>query len=217
MREYPKINSVFKRDDRGRMLLGEWARREFEYLRDNQWQFTEKVDGTNIRIIFTALQEIRFEGKTDRAQIPAFLVNRLNERFRSEAMTETLKTKFDGSSGVCLYGEGYGARIQKGGGNYRADVDFVLFDVWVDGWWLERANVEDVAVALGLDVVPVAGEGTLDSAIELCRQGFKSAWGDFLAEGLVMKPMVELFDRRGGRIITKVKHKDFERALEEGK
>ena len=30
-----------------------------------------------------------------------------------------------------LYGEGYGAKIQKGGGNYRADQDFVLFDVRV--------------------------------------------------------------------------------------
>lgn len=26
---------------------------------------------------------------------------------------------------ACLYGEGYGAKIQKGGGNYRADQDFV--------------------------------------------------------------------------------------------
>ena len=28
-----------------------------------------------------------------------------------------------------MYGEGYGAKIQKGGGNYRQDQDFVLFDV----------------------------------------------------------------------------------------
>jgi len=40
-------------------------------------------------------------------------------------------------------------KIQKGGGNYIADgVDFVLFDVWINGIWLERENVEDIAEKL---------------------------------------------------------------------
>ena len=31
------------------------------------------------------------------------------------------------------------------------------------------------------------------------------------AEGLVMRPAIELLDKRGRRIITKIKHKDFAR------
>jgi hypothetical protein len=35
-----------------------------------------------------------------------------------------------------------------------------------------------------------------------------SRWGEFEAEGLVARPEVELFDRAGHRIITKIKAKD---------
>ena len=78
-----------------------------------------------------------FGGKTDNAQIPAPLVARLNERFLP--LADMLSEMFE--NGACLYGEGYGAKIQKGGGNYRPDQDFVLFDVRVGEWWLERTSV----------------------------------------------------------------------------
>jgi hypothetical protein len=44
-----------------------------------------------------------------------------------------------------------------------------------------------------------------------CEEGFKSHWGDFIAEGIVARPKVELKTRAGHRIITKLKYKDFER------
>ena len=53
MKEYHKIQSVFKRDiANGKIIEGKYSLPEFEYLKDNQWVFTEKVDGTNIRIIW---------------------------------------------------------------------------------------------------------------------------------------------------------------------
>lgn len=118
--EYHKVDSVFKRDPSTKhkaMILGDWARDEFSYLADNTWDFTEKVDGTNIRIMVdpTKVDAIRFGGKTDAAQIPATLVEKLMERFYPQA--QRLVEIFP--DGGCLYGEGYGARIQKGGGNYR--------------------------------------------------------------------------------------------------
>jgi hypothetical protein len=54
MTEYPKINAPFHRDmDRPGhpLIVGRWSEPEFEYLKDCQWEFTEKVDGTNIRIV----------------------------------------------------------------------------------------------------------------------------------------------------------------------
>lgn len=207
MKEYHKIQTVFKRDMATKhktLLEGQWVLPEFEYLANNLWTFTEKVDGTNIRVI---LQNgaVTFGGKTDAAHIPAQLVTRLNERFLP--LAEKMQEMF--GCDACLYGEGYGAKIQKAGGNYRSDQDFVLFDCKVGDCWLQRADVEDVAQKLCLDVVPVIGEGTLYDAIAEAKAGIVSTWGQFQAEGIVARPKTELMTRNGQRIITKIKCRDF--------
>lgn len=207
MHEYHKIKTVFKRDmsvNDKPLIDGEYSIPEFAYLAKNKWTFTEKVDGTNIRII---LQDgvVTFGGKTDNAQIPAALVVRLNEKFLPLA----LKMTEMGWGHACLYGEGYGAKIQKGGGNYRQDQDFVLFDVMVGNYWLQREDVEDVAAKLAVDVVPIVGEGDLHDMVQMAKDGIRSTWGDFLAEGIVARPKTELKTRDGVRIITKIKTRDF--------
>jgi hypothetical protein len=206
MMEYHKIQSVFMRDpaNNHKTFLSQYAEPVFEYLANAQWVFTEKVDGTNIRVHYDGYA-VTFGGRTDNAQTPTFLLQKLQERFTAEKMAGAFS---DG--GATLYGEGYGAKIQKGGGNYIPDgVDFVLFDVMVGDVYLERHNVEDVAGKLGIKAVPVTGTGTLLDGVEITRHGFNSAWGNFMAEGLVMRPACELRDRMGRRVITKVKHKDF--------
>ena len=205
MREYHKIQSIFKRESERpcKIIEGQYSLPEFEYLKNNIWTFTEKVDGTNIRIMLQDGQ-LKFGGKTDNASIPVFLYDKLTTIFQ----VEKLKEKFEDN--VCLYGEGYGAKIQKGGGNYISNgVDFVLFDVKVGEYWLNRNSVEEIAEFLNIKVVPIIGEGTLQDAIEMTRKGFKSQWGDFIAEGIVARPKTELFARNGKRIITKIKYKDF--------
>ena len=207
MNEYHKIQTMFKRDmqNNGKKLLeGQWTLPEFEYLANNVWVFTEKVDGTNIRIMFKD-GAITFGGKTDNASIPALLFTRLNERFLP--LTNKMSEVFDGD--VCLYGEGYGAKIQKGGDNYLPYQDFVLFDIKIGPWWLQRKDIEEIALEFDLPVVPVIGKGTLQDAIATVRKGFASVWGDFLAEGIVAKPEIELNTRSGQRIITKIKTRDF--------
>lgn len=209
--EYHKIQTIYKRDPNTKnknLLEGEFSLPEFEYLANNKWVFTEKVDGTNIRVMWNG--SLTFGGRTNAALIPAQLFTRLNERFLP--LSEKLKELF--SDGVILYGEGYGAKIQKNGGDYRQDQDFVLFDVRVGDWWLQRKDVEDVAGKLGLEVVPIIGEGTLHEALALAKNGIKSKWGDFEAEGIVARPKVELKTRNGDRLITKIKCRDFSRSSE---
>lgn len=208
MNPYHKIQTVFKRnpDNKFRTLLrGAYSLPEFAFLADNEWVFTEKVDGTNIRI--KCADKITFGGKTDKAQIPAFLVEKLEERFHSQATRDKIAGLF--SDGACLYGEGYGAKIQKGGSNYRTDQDFVLFDVRVGEYWLQREDVEQVAACLEIDVVPIIGTGTLHRMVYNVKAGFASRWGHFRAEGIVARPATELKTRSGHQIITKIKHKDF--------
>jgi len=210
MKEYHKIQTVYKRDmeNKGRTLLErQYSTPEFEYLANAEWVFSEKVDGTNIRVMWDG-ERVSFGGKTDRAQLPPKLLARMQERFPDDRL---FKSHFD-EPPVCLYCEGYGANIQKGGGNYRPDQDIVLFDVRVGDWWLKRNDVASVADKLSLEVVPCVGLGNLDAMVNLARQGFTSQWGIFQAEGIVARPAVELFARNGARIITKIKCKDFPRS-----
>ncbi len=207
MKEYHKINSIFKRDEKGRFITTEYSRPEFEFLRNCPWQWTEKVDGTNIRLtVENGL--LRVGGRTDAAQIPTFLLDSINKLISVDSFKSVFPDCADLST-VTLYGEGYGARIQKGGGHYRSDTSFVLFDVLVGNWWLKWDDVVEVAQKLNIQHVPVVGNGTLSEGILFTREGYKSTWGDFMAEGIILKPEVDLFERGGHRIITKLKHKDF--------
>lgn len=205
---YHKIQTVFKRDPETKfknLLMGQYTLPEFEFLKDATWVFTEKVDGTNIRIEYMD-GKLAFKGRTEKATLPPFLEVALSEIF--EPLLPQFKILFEDSD-VCLYGEGYGDKIQKVGKLYREDQSFVLFDVRVGSTWLRRADVEDIAHKLKLEIVPIIGEGTLDEMVTVTRDGFKSIWGDFTAEGIVARPKVELATRNGSRIITKLKHSDF--------
>ena len=215
MKTYHKINTIWKRDQQGKLLEGQWSRPEFEYLKDNAWVFTEKVDGTNIRVMWDGIGQITFGGKTDNAQMPAGLVAALNNLFLGGLGLKYFSENWKDVP-CCLYGEGYGAKIQKIGGNYKADgQDFVLFDVRVGHLWLDRDSVADIATQLGLRVVPVYTTGTLQRMVDLVRDDvLLSHWGPFKAEGLIGRPVHELLDRRGERIITKLKAVDFHGTLE---
>lgn len=209
MKEYHKIETLYKRDDNGtkKLIEGEFRNETVEFLKDNVWQFTEKIDGTNIRILWDG-HGFTFAGRTERASIPAHLVNRLLEIFANDAMEQMFEQKF-GDKEVILYGEGYGAKIQGVGGLYRQDADFILFDVLIGDVWLSRSSVESIATSLGLDIVPIILEGTIDEAVQFVKSNPRSTIGTAPMEGLVGRPKVEVCDRTGGRVIVKIKVKDF--------
>ncbi len=223
MKPYHKIPTVYKRDPDNKfktLLEGVYATPELEYLAELDWVWTEKVDGTNVRVRCDArkleeyeddwpagpLYPVTFAGKTNKAQLPTELITALEKLFHTDEQRARLAELLP--TGACLYGEGYGPKIQNGG-KYRDSVGFVLFDVRVGNWWLRREAVDEIGAKLGLDVVPVVGHGTLGEAIEYVRSGFDSAWGDFSAEGLVCRPWIGLQTRGGERIIAKIKEKDF--------
>ena len=209
MEKYHKIHTIFKRDPENglkTLLEGEYARPEFEYLQNNIWDWDEKIDGTNIRIILEDEQLI-MKGKQEKSQIQKSLYTKLETIFkpRLKSMLEVFR-----NNNICMYGEGYGKKIQKGG-NYRPDQGFILFDIKIGHWWLKRKDVIEIAEILSLDVVPKIGEGTLHEMIDTVESGFDSTFGNFIAEGIVARPKIELKSRSGERIITKLKYKDFVR------
>lgn len=156
MNTYHKIQTVFKRNpdtNYKTLVIGDYTRPEFEYLKDNIWEFTEKVDGTNIRILwnracgvnypngFSCNEEgmnwtanIEIRGKTDRAQLSPLLVKKI----KKIVTVDKIKAIFtDPYVSVCLYGEGYGGKIQKGG-KYRKNQSFVLKDLSLHGEILQQ-------------------------------------------------------------------------------
>lgn len=218
---YPKIESLYTRDE-DHFVTDEIRCPEFNLIR--HWLVTEKIDGTNIRVClepFPILEEVahfddfgitrhltqtgvswnvRFHGRTDKAQIPPRLQAYLEKTFTLDKMRRLWRGKNDckacrGSGrihtddnayvgwvqcdcvepySITLYGEGYGGRIQKGG-NYRPDESFRLFDVVVDDkYWLEWKNVCDIANKLGIRTVPVYGMHNIDEIDEMVRVGFAS-------------------------------------------
>ena len=210
MTEYTKIETIYERDINGtkKLIEGKFRNETVEFLKDNKWYGSEKLDGTNISISWDG-HKVSYHGRTERANIPAHLMNKLIEMFGGDENEQMFEQKF-GEMQAILFGEGYGAKIQKGG-NYRSDVSFILFDVYLpeQNLWLKRDAIEGIAKAFGIDVVPIVYEGNLAGAVEFVKSKPTSTIGTANMEGIVCKPAVDMLDRMGRRLIVKIKVSDF--------
>lgn len=215
--EYQKINTLFKRDANNIIIPSQFTLPEFEYLKDCKFECTEKVDGTNMRVEIYPDEagkhpEMAFKGRTDRANIPSHLLKKMNKLFPYDKVIKYFERQGPIYLPITIYGEGYGCKIQQGGNYIRNDVNFRLFDVRIGNWWITRDGLEEIAMELGIDIVPIIGYMTIPEAIDYVRKGFKSTIAenkDYDAEGLVLKTPVGLLGRSGERIITKIKTCDF--------
>ena len=112
MKTYHKIQSIYKRDPENHyktFLDGQWSVPAFGLLQDLMWEFTEKIDGTNIRIGWDDVTgQVTFGGRSDNSQIPGQLATYMADTFTPKHMIASLRGP------VTLIGEGYGSTIQKG-------------------------------------------------------------------------------------------------------
>lgn len=210
MEHYGKISTVFERatDGSKKLVPGAYVDPTVAMCSGLCWDWTEKIDGTNICVHWDG-HRVRFGGHEDGSSIPATLVNRLVELFGGDANEELFEQKF-GSTPVTLYGEGYGIKISKVGHLYKRDgADFILFDVRVGDLWLKRDSVEDIAQCFGIQAVPIVLRGTVEEAVAFVKSRPASTIGTAPMEGVVGRLPEELFDRRGNRLIVKVKARDF--------
>ena len=156
--------------------------------------------------------KVNYQGRTERAQIPAHLTNKLIEIFGTNEAEEMFEQMF-GEKEVVLFGEGYGAKIQKGGGNYIPDgCDFILFDVYIPSsdTWLKWDDMAIIADAFNIKHVPHIMTGTIQEAIDYVKTKPVSHINpNHEMEGLVGKPLVDLYDRNHKRVMVKIKVKDF--------
>lgn len=209
MIEYNKIETVFLRDTEGtkRLIEGKYRNATVEFLKDMPWEFTEKIDGTNIRVYWDG-HKVNYGGRTERASIPAHLMNYLISTFGTNEAEELFEQTF-GEKEAILFGEGYGPKIQKCGGLYRKDVSFILFDVMIGNNYQPRETVNSIAASFGIDSVPVLFTGKLQDGIDYIKMQPNSTIGEAKMEGVVARPKIELKDRCGNRVIVKIKVADF--------
>lgn len=204
--KYPKINTIWKRDasNKGRIIEGEYSKEEFQNIK--YYLITEKVDGTNIRITRDE-GKVTFGGRTDNAQIPTFLYTYMQKTFTPDLLTSI----FGDAEKLILFNEGYGQKIQKGGGKYRKECACILFDVWIDGWWLAQEAVTDIAERLGIDRVPIIGIMTIQEAIEFvkCKTQSIIAEEPKVMEGIVARSQPLMLFRNGDPVIWKLKVRDY--------
>lgn len=211
MNKYHKIPCVFERELDGskQLIFGKYINPDIESIKDTLWIFTEKVDGTNIRIIWDGYS-VTFKGRTDDSKIPVPLMESLNKIFDSTA--EQVFEQLFGEKKVILFGEGYGGNIQAAGPKYRKDFSFILFDVYFpdSDLFLERTNVHSIANSFGIDYVPIIMIDTLPNAINfvMTHPDSKIAEKPVEMEGLIGYPMYNFRYRSGNRIIVKIKYKD---------
>lgn len=206
MREYPKIKNIFKFDANYKGIVG--INEPFNTLKDIEWVGTEKVDGTNIRIIWDG-HRISFAGHTDRSQLPEHLNKFLTSKFLTQEMEYLFEQVFEDKE-VIIFGEGYGAKIQTGGGNYIPDgVDFIAFDILINNSWLKRTDINDIAYKLGIKSVPIVYQGNLQRAIEYvnCHNASRLSENHEM-EGIVVRTTIPLYDEKGNLITCKIKYRD---------
>ena len=221
--EYPKINSLWKRHgwylDEGKkdnpeyqkgrqsFIIGDYASPEFGLI--NKWQCQEKIDGTNIRVNFTK-ECVKFFGRTKEATLSKPLQKYLHDTFTIEKMTNQF-VKDDTFNEVWLFGEGYGPKIQSGGGNYRKDPGFILFDVRIGTWWLEQSAVKDIAEALGVPYAPIIRTMTEPEIVEYVKSKPYSLCSitPHMMEGIIARPEPLLLKRNGDPLMFKLKCREF--------
>lgn len=177
--EYGKTYNMFeRRKDSNKVNLGIWNCGDFQQV--GYWLVTEKIDGTNVRVILTFADGVYVadvRGRSDNANLPkgfvqeAFgvenaydLTENLYEAlcqltWAGETSQEELDAKLiEDPITMVVYGEGYGPGIQKGG-KYATKKSFRAFDVvtWKNGkaLWRTWEDVTQVAEFLGVNTVPV--------------------------------------------------------------
>lgn len=213
MIKYQKIETIFARDMNGskKLIEGQYVNPAVEYLKDNEWEWTEKIDGTNIGVVWDG-HTVSFQGRTERSEIPKPLEGVLAGLFSGNAAEEIFEQKF-GETPAILFGEGYGNKIQKVGSKYITDgVGFILFDVLLPEYdiWLDRDAVSGIAKAFSIPSVPVILRGSVNEAVNVVKSRPMSTIGTAPMEGLVGRPSVPVRDTNGKRLIVKVKAVDFE-------
>ncbi len=166
----------------------------------------EKIHGTSAHISWNEGKVGFFSGGEKYESFKAI--------FDEAKLTEAF-TAF-GMDKVIVYGEAYGGKCQGMSHTYGKQLKFVAFDVQIGEKWLDVPNMAQVVTdRLGLEAVHF---DRIPATVELMNaardadsvQAVRNGVGPGKKmEGVVLRPLVELCDNYGNRVIVKHKRDDF--------
>lgn len=212
---YPKINTLWKRDAKNRIIVGDFARPEFEDLANAEFTWTEKYDGTNTRFYWNG-SSVRIGGRTDAANWNPRVLDALEKIANPYAFEHVFGLKH-----VVLYGEAFGAGIQKGGG-YSENVLFRPFDLRLgtesgitsNSPFTGRGKVTEIANALGVEPVEVIDICPLMEAWRfMAMRRYVSTYPGHDLEGIVGRPTTPFYIANYESltpILVKMKYRDLD-------
>jgi hypothetical protein len=232
MLKYPKIETLFVRDDKHK-VINQLRVNDFDNIKN--CIITEKIDGTNAQIVLSVNYDtldikVRFCSreteieKKDVMYIAGTCMKRLKidkiaEFYHNEiALNQKTGVIKENATEMRLFGEVYGAGINKGG-LYSKEKDFRLFDIQIGDHFASYDNICAITERLEIKVVPIIYQGPIGDLLDYEKlKGFLEKFqtriiGEDgtggLAEGIVIRPEPLLLNRFGERIIIKIKRSDF--------
>lgn len=228
-KSYTKIDTAEARAEDGskRIIEGTFRSKAVEWLRDLKWEAYEKADGTNASVHWNGY-DLSFHDRADRAQLPEEVLEMLRAKFddgRTEQVFEQLfpVRRFIGVDGsqiasdvvteATIYGEAIGPKIQKVGKLYGPETRFLVFDIKVNGTYLDHDSdfYRRIVEALCLEEVPRLADMTIDEAKSFVKSKPRShICVNAPMEGVVLQPKARLYEADGRRVIVKIKVKDYE-------
>lgn len=171
---------------------------------DECWAM-EKIHGTSAHISFKDGKVSFFSGGEKHENFKAL--------FDEEFLTTALASF--GKEEIVINGEAYGGRCQGMSKTYGPQLKFVAFDVRFNGSWLTVPLAKAAATMLKLEFVHYVKITTKLEEIDRERdadsvQAIRNGMGEgHKREGVVLRPLEELFDERGNRLIAKHKRSEF--------
>lgn len=164
----------------------------------------EKVHGTSAHVRFKDGQLAFFSGEQ-----PTVFKSLFDEEFLLSALASF------GIDDITVNGEFYGGKCQGMSSTYGKNPKFIVFDVRFNGNWLTVPQAESVAAMLKMEFVHYVKISTKLEEIDRERdadsvQAIRNGMGSgLLREGIVLRPIEELVDDMGNRLIAKHKRAEF--------
>lgn len=234
---YEKILAPFGRDSGRDKYVNEdkWSKPEFEMLQNADWNWTQKIDGTNLNVVWDG-DKVSYLGHTDKTQWNDRSKKLIEETFCTPE-AETVFEQLYGEQPVVVSMELVSKDFSQNYGH--PDGYFYVFDIRngsTGKYWTSEEVLGRFADAFDperktIGKVQVLLEGSIRDAVRYvklanatwnkdfkssCFDDGKKVWrvenplGSYPLEGIVGRLPVELYNSRGERVICKVKCRDFE-------
>lgn len=166
----------------------------------------EKIHGTSAHINWKSNKLSFFSGGATHSNfINIFNHENLENKFKELFMDKQ----------VTIYGEAYGGKLQGMRETYGGNLKFIVFDVNIDGLWLDVPKAEKISLNFDLEFVDYIRCSTDLEILNQERdkpstQAIRNGCGNNkLREGIVIRPIIELTKNNNERIISKHKRDEF--------